>query len=159
MECIDQDEFHRALSRFVTGVTVVTSRDNENNIIGMTANSFTSVSLSPPTILLSVMRGRTLDAIQKSARFAVNVLPVAAKEISGHFAGNAVPGLIPRFEKPEGMPKLEGTVAFFDCQVDRLIDVNDHTLLIGSVLQCTQNNNQPLVFYSSKYCELDASSN
>ena len=159
MECTDQDEFHRAVSRFVTGVTVVTSRDRENNIIGMTANSFTSVSLSPPTILLSVMRGRTLDAIQKSTRFAVNVLPVAAKKLSGHFAGNTVPGLIPRFEKSEGMPMLKGTVAYFDCQIDRLIDVNDHTLLIGSVLHCTQNNNQPLVFYSSQYCELGASNN
>lgn len=147
-------EFRHAASRFTTGVTVVTARDQTQEIVGMTANSFMSISLAPPTVLVSVMDGRTLSAIEESGKFAINVLPAAAKDISSHFSGRQVPGLNPSFEKTTGMPKLEAAIAYFECDIDKFIRVADHTLLIGKVVECSYKNAEPLVFFSSQYHKL-----
>jgi len=156
MNCPDPAEFRLAVSRFTTGVTVVTSREQDGQIVGMTANSFTSVSLAPPTVLVAVRSGRTLNAIQRCGRFGVNVLPASARDLSGHFAGKQVPGLTPGFLETEGMPRLRLAIAYFDCRVDRAFDVADHTLLIGSVTDCCHGDADPLVFFSSQYHNLGA---
>ena len=149
---MDPAEFRLAVSRFTTGVTVVTSIDGEGDIVGMTANSFTSISLSPPTVLVSVMKGRTLDAIQHSGRFGINILPATAVDVSQHFAGRQIAGFEPEFEDLGDMPKLKGVIAFLDCRISRMLEVADHTLLVGSVGGCIQEEGgDPLVFYSSQY--------
>ena len=151
----DPADFRLALSRFATGVTVITAIDEAGEKVGMTVNSFTSVSLSPPTILVSVMSGRTLSAIARTARFAVNVLPASARTLSGHFAGRPVPGFRPSFEETDGMPRLGDAIAYFDCDVARSVEVADHTVLIGTVRDCTHRDRaDPLVFYSSRYHRL-----
>ncbi|MEX0957621.1 MAG: flavin reductase family protein [Rhizobiaceae bacterium] len=152
----DPADFRRAVSRFTTGVTVVTSRDRNNEIVALTANSFTSVSLSPPTVLVSVMSGRTLKAINASGRFGISVLPASAKELSSHFAGQHIPGLTPEFEDVGGSPKLAKALAYFDCMVEKAVIVADHTLLIGAVRDCRYADADPLVFYSSRYHQLGA---
>jgi flavin reductase (DIM6/NTAB) family NADH-FMN oxidoreductase RutF len=150
----DPAEFRLAVSRFTTGVTVITCREQDGQIVGMTANSFTSISLSPPTVLVSVRNGRTLNAIELCGRFGINVLPASARDLSGHFAGKQVPGLTPEFLETDGMPRLEPSIAYFDCRVDRSFDVADHTLLIGGVTACCYGNADPLVFFSSQYHNL-----
>lgn len=148
--------FRHAAARFTTGVTVITSRDPADEIIGMTANSFMTVSLAPPTVLVSVMNGRTLSAIKETGGFAINVLPAAARDLSRHFAGNPVPGLSPRFENVGGMPKLYEALAYFDCRIDKFITVEDHTLLVAKVLNCCHREDEaPLVFFSSQYHSLE----
>ncbi len=150
----DPADFRRAVSRFTTGVTVVTSHDHDRQIVAMTANSFTSVSLAPPMVLVSVMHGRTLMAIEAGGRFGINVLPASARELSGHFAGRQVPGLAPEFEEIGGSPKLIEAMAYFDCVVDKSVVVADHTLLIGAVQRCEHADADPLVFFSSQYHKL-----
>jgi flavin reductase (DIM6/NTAB) family NADH-FMN oxidoreductase RutF len=152
----DPAEFRKAVSRFPTGVTVITAREPDDQIVGMTANSFTSVSLSPPIVLVSVTQGRTLTAIGASGRFGINVLPASSRELSGHFAGRRVPGLNPEFEETGGMPKLARAIAYFDCIVERSVVVADHTLLIGVVQACHHAEADPLVFFSSQYHDLGA---
>ena len=152
----DPAAFRRAMSRFTTGVTVITSRNPDGQIAAMTANSFTSISLAPPTVVVSVMTGRTLSAIESSRRFGVNVLPASARDLSNHFAGKRVPGLTPDFEDVDGMPKLVGALAYFDCAVERSMVVADHTLLIGAVQACSHGEAPPLIFYSSQYHDLGA---
>lgn len=154
MKPLNSAKFRHAASRFTTGVTVITARDQTQEIVGMTANSFMSVSLAPPTVLVSVMDGRTLRAIEQSGKFAINVLPAAAKDISSHFSGRQVPGLIPGFEQTEGMPKLEAAIAYFECHIEKFISVADHTLLIGRVIDCSYKDEEPLVFFSSQYHNL-----
>tara|TARA_R110000824_G_scaffold315042_1_gene502002 strand:+ start:25271 stop:25765 length:495 start_codon:yes stop_codon:yes gene_type:complete len=154
MKQMNSAEFRHAASRFTTGVAVLTARDQAQEIVGMTANSFMSVSLAPPTVLVSVMDGRTLSAIEQSGKFAINVLPAAAKDISSHFSGRQVPGLRPGFEKTSGMPKLEAAIAYFECDIEKFINVADHTLLIGKVVDCSYKNEEPLVFFSSQYHNL-----
>lgn len=156
MKQADTLGFRHAAARFTTGVTVITSLDQEDEIIGMTANSFMTVSLSPPTVLVSVMDGLTLSAIEETGRFAINVLPAAARDLSRHFAGNPVPGLSPGFEQAEGMPKLKEAIAYFDCRIDKFISVEDHTLLVAKVLNCCHREDKdPLVFFSSQYHSLE----
>ena len=148
----DPADFRRALSRFATGVVVITvrnqqGRDLAHGIVGMTANSFTAVSLSPPTVLVSMMQGRTLQAIEASGSFGINVLPASAEDLSGHFAGRPVPGLKPAFDDRPGSPKLTRALAYFDCHLEKSVVVADQTLLIGAVRDCGYADADPLVFF------------
>lgn len=152
---MNASEFRHAASRFATGVTVVTCRDSAQEIVGMTANSFISVSLAPPTVLVSVMDGRTLSAVKQLGKFAVNILPAGARDISGYFSGRQIQGQPPEFEKGSGMPKLEQALAFIECETSKIVEVADHTLLIGEVINCSYKDEEPLVFFSSQYHNLE----
>lgn len=152
----DPADFRRALSRFATGVVVVTACNQDGGIVGLTANSFAAVSLSPPTVLVSVMQGRTLQAIDASGSFGINVLPAAAENLAGHFAGRPVPGLSPVFDETGGSPRLTMAIAYFDCGLEKSVVVADHMLLIGSARSCCYADADPLVFFSSRYRTLGA---
>ena len=143
--------FRQAASRFATGVAVLSSLDIRGDPCGMTVNSFVTVSLFPPTVLVSVMPGRMHQAISASGRYAVNVLTEADRGLSRHFAGRPVGGVSPNFETVVGLPKLSNCVAFFACEVTRTVDIGDHTLFIAEVSSCEYCDNVPLVFFSSRY--------
>ena len=143
--------FRAAASRFVTGVTVVTVPDGGGGLSGMTANSFVTVSLSPPTVLVSVMPGRMHRAIAAGGRYGVNVLPQGAQGLSTHSAGRPVARLAPDYDLVAGLPRLAGCTAFFACELIRQVDVGDHSLFIAEVSHCEHSDAPPLVFYSSRY--------
>jgi flavin reductase (DIM6/NTAB) family NADH-FMN oxidoreductase RutF len=142
--------FRQAASRFATGVAVLSSLDSRGDPCGMTVNSFVTVSLSPPTVLVSVMPGRMHQAISESRRYAVNVLTEADRGLSRRFAGRPDGGNSD-FIWVEGLPKLSNCVAFFACEVTRTVDIGDHTLFIAEVSNCEYCDNVPLVFFSSRY--------
>lgn len=150
MQRIDPPAFRQAASRFATGVAVVAAIDRHGEVCGMTANSFVTISLSPPTVLVSVRPGRTHDAISAAGRYGVNVLRQDGRALSRHFAGQGA-GEQPGHEIVEGLPKLANCVAFFACEVTRTVDVGDHTLFIAEVSNCDYCDNLPLVFFSSRY--------
>lgn len=156
MQRPDPVEFRRALSCFTTGVTVITAANAKGEVVGMTANSFTSVSLAPPTVLVSVMQGQTLQAIRASSRFGVNVLGAGCEGISNHFAGKPSTNWTPEFKEKNGFFALDGALAHFGCRVVQEVDVADHVLLIAEVDLCTADDNEPLVFYASRYRSLAA---
>jgi flavin reductase len=151
MRIVNAAEFRHAASRFVTGVAVLTVLDGRNGICGMTANSFVTVSLSPPTVLVSVRPGRMHKAIAAGGRYGVSVLPKDAQDLSCHFAGRPMSAANPRYELVQGLPKLSGCVAFFACEVTQAVDVSDHTLFIAEVSGCDYRDTDPLVFFSSRY--------
>jgi len=151
MQRVDPLAFRQAASRFATGVAVVTTIGPQGEVRGMTANSFVTISLSPPTVLVSVMPGRTHEAISAAGRYGVNVLPEHGKGISRHFAGQPDVEAAPDYEIVQGLPKLTNCVAFFACEVTRTVDVSDHTLFIAEVSNCDYCDNLPLVFFSSRY--------
>jgi flavin reductase len=150
MQRADPLAFRQAASRFATGVAVLTALDRRGEACGMTANSFVSISLSPPTVLVSVKPGRTHDAITAIRRYGVNVLPEQAKALSKYFADRSRE-ICPDYEIVAGLPRLSNCVAFFACEVVRTIDVNDHTLFIAEVSGCDYCDSLPLVFFSSRY--------
>lgn len=143
--------FREAASRFATGVAVLTALDEHGRVCGMTANSFVTVSLSPPTVLVSIMPGRMHRAISATGRYCVNVLPDHGRDLSRHFASQPNSGAAPDYEIVDGLPRLQGCMAWFGCEVTRHVDVSDHTLIIAEVSACDYRDTTPLVFFSSRY--------
>ena len=133
---IDPRALRDAFGSFMTGVTVVTTIDATGHPRGFTANSFTSVSLDPPLLLVSIANNSAnLAAFAGGGGFAVNILSEGQKEVSATFA-RPVPD---RFATvywrrgPVGSPLIAGVSAWFDCTLDRAIEAGDHTILIGRV--------------------------
>ena len=154
---VTKDFFRNNMSRFATGVTVVTPLDNDGNIHGMTANAFTSVCLEPPTILVCVdHRTNTYQFIEARKHFGVNILGETQKEIGSYFA-----------RKPEdrhndvqydhrlsehGCPVIEGSLTSFVCQVVRSEVRGDHTVYIAEVDEVIEGHaGKPLLFFESKW--------
>jgi len=151
MRSVNPVAFRQAASRFATGVAVLTALDERGEVCGMTANSFVTVSLFPPTVLVSVKRGRMHNAISANGRYGVNVLPEGGKGLSKHFSGRPPVDARLDCEIAGGLPRLSNCVAFFACEVTRVVDVSDHTLFIAEVSNCDYCDDLPLVFFSSRY--------
>jgi len=136
MSALDPRALRDAFGTFMTGVTVVTSHDVDGAPIGFTANSFTSVSLDPPLVLVCLANSsRNYEALTKAPGFAVNILAEHQKDISNTFARPSED----RFAKvdwytgPHGAPVLTGTSAWFDCSMHKTVPAGDHVILIGKV--------------------------
>jgi len=150
----DAMEFRRALGSFLTGVTIVTTIDEAGDPRGFTANSFTSVSLEPPLVLVCIAK-KALghQAFSTSRGFAINILSEAQKAASGIFASKAADKFASVAWQPgqTGNPLIEGSVAVFDCGVEQLVDAGDHSILIGRVHDFTHNGAQPLGYCRGAY--------
>lgn len=144
----------QALGRFATGVTIVTCRDADGGRVGLTANSFSSLSLSPPLVLWSLRtRSSALQAFLGAGRFAVNVLSVHQLELSRRFAQQGAD----RFDEGlwseglGGVPVLGGSAAVFECETVSSQRAGDHELFIGRVLRLAETPLPPLVFQAGHY--------
>jgi flavin reductase (DIM6/NTAB) family NADH-FMN oxidoreductase RutF/pimeloyl-ACP methyl ester carboxylesterase len=154
----DSRTLRDALGCFATGVTVVTAFAPDGSPIGLTANSFTSVSLSPPLLLVCIdRRARTLPALELANGFAVNVLHIGQQPTSNRFAR---PGEDRFAETPWetgefGAPVLAGTLATFECRRHALHDGGDHVILVGEVMKaCFEPRRDPLLYFRGKYRRL-----
>lgn len=153
---LDSTEFRRACGQFATGVTVVTAH-HEGRTHAMTANSFVSVSLDPPMVLVSVdNRSRMHKVLSRAARYGVSVLAEHQEALSAHFAGKPVQGLEVTFTSRNGVPLLSGAVAYFIMQLMDTHPAGDHTLYIGRVEYIDTNGGRPLLFHTGKYRRLHA---
>jgi len=147
----------QAFGAFATGVTVVTARDARGRPVGFTANSFTSVSLDPP--LLLVCPGKTSSSFatfSTTSHFAVNILASDQQEVSHRFAtpvSDRFAGLA-WHEGLAGLPLIDGAAATFTCARHQLVDAGDHVILIGEVLENSATGAEPLVFSQGRYREL-----
>ena len=159
---IEQQHFRRVCSKYATGITILTVLDSLGAPHGMTVNSFTSVSLSPPLILVCIDRQTPiLSHFKPGTRFGVNVLHEEQKELStwfarsGHvrFSGMAwTPG-------ETGAPVLPDVLATIECEVTQIVEAGDHTVVIGAALHATWREGQPLIYFNSSYQSLRAGSN
>lgn len=148
---IDPFEFRRALGRFASGITVITTV-HEDKVHGMTANAFVSVSLDPPLVLISVdNRAKMNRVLPKSGRYGISVLSAEQEDLSQHFAGRPKEGLEVPFVWRKEMPLLEGALAHLVCRVVDIHPAGDHTLYIGQVEYLDYTNGDPLLFYTGTY--------
>lgn len=154
---VDTLALRKALGQFATGVTVV-SMETEDGVHGMTANSFTSVSLEPPLVLVCVdKRHRTHDLIPKIGRFAVNVLSEDQQDISNWYAGRRQKPVEPKWRLDRARaPILEGALAWFDCRLAMEYDGGDHTIYVGRVedFAIEEGEGEPLLFFRGRYTRL-----
>ncbi|KKE77695.1 flavin reductase [Bacilli bacterium] len=148
---MDDREFRHAMGRFATGVTVITTNDGEN-VHGMTANAFMSVSLDPKLITISIdNHANMLGKIKESGQFGVNFLSDEQQDISMHFAGQKAKDGGIEFDEIEGIPAIKDSLASVVCDVDQTIVVGDHTLFIGKVRDFKLTEGDPLIFFCGKY--------
>ncbi len=154
----DARTFRDALGCFATGVTVVTAMGTDGKPIGLTANSFTSVSLDPPLLLVCIANNSGSAAcLREAERFAVNVLQIGQQPASNRFAGKgedrfaATPWEIGEF----GTPVLTGSLSSFECASDAVHDGGDHFILVGRVLKAIfEPRRDPLLYFRGKYRKL-----
>jgi flavin reductase (DIM6/NTAB) family NADH-FMN oxidoreductase RutF len=148
---LETAEFRRTLGMFATGVTVITTRVGEQ-IHGMTANAFMSVSLQPPLILISVDRRAKMNALlREDARFGVSVLEESQSALSNRFAGREGDGSEAAFEIVNETPLVAGALAHLIAQVARSYWGGDHSLFIGRVQYARYGAGTPLLFHGGGY--------
>jgi flavin reductase (DIM6/NTAB) family NADH-FMN oxidoreductase RutF len=146
-------EFRRALGHFATGVTVVTYQPaGIEEFRGTTVNSFTSVSLEPPLVLVSLGRQtRSAAALRAGSPFTVNVLHHGQQELAMHFAGRPRPGTRVEWEVRAGVPQLAGCGAHFRCVARDVHSAGDHVLVVGLVGEFQFQGHPPLLFYRGAF--------
>lgn len=156
---MDRLELRRALGHFATGVTVVSCAGADGHFVGLTVNSFNSVSLQPPLVLWSLrLTSPSLATFQQARRFAVNVLAQAQIDVSRRFASH-VPD---KFAVghwtlgAHGAPVLADSAAVFECETVSHQPTGDHVLFIGQVLAFTETSLPPLLFHAGRYRALGA---
>src|ERR1700704_4429152 len=148
---LETAEFRRTLGMFATGVTVITTRVGEQ-IHGMTANAFMSVSLQPPLILISVDRRAKMNALlREDARFGVSVLEESQSALSNRFAGREGDGSEAAFEIVNETPLVGGALAHLIAQVVRSYWGGDHSLFLGRVEYARYGDGTPLLFHGGGY--------
>jgi flavin reductase (DIM6/NTAB) family NADH-FMN oxidoreductase RutF len=151
---IDGRDLRRAFGNFATGVTIVTTLDAEGVPCGFTANSFTSVSIDPPLLLVSIAKTAFgCSVFTASGGFAVNILALDQRELSNRFASAGAD----KFDglswqgAATGSPIVDGVVAWFDCAHHEQVDAGDHIILIGRVLRYEHNTHTPLGYCRGAY--------
>jgi flavin reductase (DIM6/NTAB) family NADH-FMN oxidoreductase RutF len=133
---IDPRQLRDAFGAFLTGVTVVTAHSADSGPVGFTANSFASVSLDPPLLLVCLARtSRNFDNFTKATGFAINILAESQKDISNTFARPSEDRFasIGWANGPHGAPVIDNVAAWFDCSTHEVIEAGDHVILIGRV--------------------------
>jgi 3-hydroxy-9,10-secoandrosta-1,3,5(10)-triene-9,17-dione monooxygenase reductase component len=154
IEPVTPRALRNALGRFTTGVAIVTCLDADGAATGLTANSFSSLSLDPPLVLWSLRSPSSqLAAFSQARHFAVNVLAEAQVELSRRFASAAPDRFAEGAWTPGigGAPVLSGCAAVFECETASQQPAGDHVLFIGRVLAVMEAPLPPLVFQAGHY--------
>ncbi len=162
LQVFDQIEFRRALASFPTGVAIMTSRDGQGEPVGLTCNSFSSVSLDPPLVLWSLRKAsKSIDIFRSAKTFAINVLAEDQDHLSQHFATSSI---LKKFETIDwstgyaGLPLIDDCVARFHCDVSAQHDAGDHIIFLGQVVKYeVLREDDSLVFYKGAYMMLSQS--
>jgi flavin reductase (DIM6/NTAB) family NADH-FMN oxidoreductase RutF len=156
---IDPREFRNTLGCFATGVTVITTTDANGKPVGLTANSFTSVSLDPPMVLFCLDRKvASFEAFNQGGGFAVNILTEEQKEISNRFATSGD-------DKWEGVsfdtwdgtsPIIPNSLANMECRVSEIFEGGDHIIILGKVTRIASGEATPLLYWRGQYATIDS---
>ncbi|MCZ4303371.1 flavin reductase family protein [Zoogloeaceae bacterium G21618-S1] len=151
---IDARQFRSALGHFATGVTVITTRDLDGAPVGVTVNSFASLSLDPPLILWSLAKkAYSVAAFEANEHFAVHVLASNQQALSDRFAraGTDKFADLPVSTGLGEVPLLTHCAAVFQCRTECQYDGGDHIIMIGRVERFTTEDRPPLLFYRGRY--------
>ncbi|MBW2942726.1 flavin reductase family protein [Zhongshania aquimaris] len=154
---IDGFEFRKALGSFTTGVTVVTTRNADGQDVGLTANSFSSVSLDPPLVLWSLGKNAlSMPAFQSADYFAVHILAESQQELSNTFATRGLDKFsnLSLDRGPAEIPLITNCAARFICKATYQYDGGDHTIFVGEVIEFSHFEQRPLLFHGGQYGQL-----
>jgi len=154
MRTVDPGHFRSVMGNFATGVTVITATA-ESGPVGMTANAVASLSLEPLLLLVAFDNtARTLAVVRDQERFGVNVLSAEQEPLARLFASK-----LPEEEKfagvphtvHEGIPVIDGALAWVGCRLEQLVPGGDHTIGIGAVQSAEAGDGEPLLWFRGRY--------
>ncbi len=154
----EMKKFRQCLGKFATGITVVTCTDDNGKPYGITANSFSSVSLEPRLILWNIAKvSNSLQAFLDADYFAINILARDQQELSTHFAksDHTLFDTIEIDRSAENVPVIPGTLACFECRTHQIHDCGDHYIIIGEVVRFETTDAEPLLFFGGKYAAIE----
>ena len=152
---LDQD-FKNALSRWASGVSVVTTRDH-GLCYGLTVSSFSSLSLDPPLVLVCIdNRNRLASMVASSGVFCVSILERQQEQVSNYFASRGREPVeeiteVSCTQLEDGVPAVDGALATLSCDLHEAVDGGDHTILIGRVKNLSVGEGVPLLYYARAY--------
>lgn len=140
------------MSQFATGITIVTARAADGTPVGMTVNSFASVSLDPPLVLWSLsLNASSLPVFRNCARYLVHVLSVDQLALARKFATRGADKFPANDARAGPPPRLDGCVAWFDCSNRSQYAEGDHVIMVGCVESYEILGGAPLIFHGSRY--------
>lgn len=147
------DELRATLRKFPSGITVVTV-SHDGHVHGMTASSFSSVSLEPPLVLVCLAQeSRTRELVAQAGHFAVNILSAGQEEIARSFARQGIKPFdtVPHAAGAHGAPLLTGSLAWLECRTVQTHQAGDHDVVVAAVEACGTEDGLPLVYYDGAY--------
>jgi flavin reductase (DIM6/NTAB) family NADH-FMN oxidoreductase RutF len=148
-----------AMGCFATGVTIVTALAEDGTPVGLTANSFTSVSLDPPLLLVCIANtAGTAPVLRSAGAFGVNVLQTGQQQTSNRFAGKGEDRFVatPWHQGEGGVPLLDGSLVSFECRTHAIHEAGDHFILVGEVTRASfEPRRDPLLYFRGKYRRLN----
>ena len=151
---ISEQLFKQAMSRFASGVTVITTYDDAKQTVGMTASAFISVSLNPPLILESIAKTAQMhQRLMQQEHYAVSILSQSQVEVSNYFAGWQTEGFSPELDELDGLPVIKDSLVQMSCRIVSRVSAGDHTLFIAEVQEVEVNSTQnlPLLYADREY--------
>ncbi|ASK62625.1 flavin reductase [Virgibacillus phasianinus] len=152
---MDDRTFRTAMGKFATGVTVITTM-LDDEVKGMTANAFMSVSLDPALVLISVGENAHMNKyVKESGKFAISILNSEQQEMSAYFAGQKKENRNIDFNWFNGMPTIKDSLVNLTCNVHNTVIAGDHTLYIGEVTDVCITDGEPLAFFAGKYNDVN----
>lgn len=151
---IEPRQFRNTLSRFASGVTVVSMQEGGSDY-GITVSAFMSVSLDPPLVAVCIDKGaKAHETLMRGDRFGVSVLAQGQEAVSDHFAGRPS-ALLDPFTRHHGFPFVDGALAWLLCSVHARHDAGDHTIFVGRVERLGYaDSGAPLLYFRSGYAQL-----
>ncbi|WP_270167206.1 flavin reductase family protein [Paenibacillus sp. SYP-B4298] len=160
---MDARTWRSTMGQFATGVTIITTIDEDGQPLGMTANAFTSLSLEPPMALICVDRGSsTLPKLIAAGKYCVNVLGASQQALSGSFArkGGSEKFQGIAYERGElDLPVLQGCLTSIECEISDVLEGGDHLILLGRGIRIhpseAASQAEPLIFYQGSYAKLE----
>jgi flavin reductase (DIM6/NTAB) family NADH-FMN oxidoreductase RutF len=154
---VTSDQFRRACGRFATGVTIASVLDFSGTPHGLTVNSFSSVSLDPPLILICLGHAVTnIEDFRAAEYFGISVLSEEQRDLSERFAekGHDRFNGTPWHSGKTGVPLLDNTLAEIECAVHHRFTAGDHDILVGEMVAARVADGEPLIYYASRYRKL-----
>ena len=152
---VSEEQFRSALSRFASGITVITTVDGSGAPVGLTATAFSSVSLRPPLVLVCVDKSaNSHPAFALKSHFVVNMLAEEQTQLSSLFASSSAQNRFANVAyklNSNKIPVLDGCIASLECQVENIYEGGDHTIFVASVLDVSTGKGNPLLYYSGRY--------
>ena len=151
---LDAHHFRKALGQYAPGITIITTKDADGRYVGVTANSFNSVSLHPPLVLWSLSKkASSQPAFARATHYGVSILAADQQDLSLHFAtfkGDRFEGL-EVIETESGVPLIPGALAHLECRIRNRHDEGDHFIMVGEVEKCDDREGEALVYRSRQY--------